>query len=100
MDVHSSKLTWKWRGALNKITVLYIGPFMSFHVNLLPVVLPSLVWGWRTVMFQKMVESTGAPKDYLNMWILQNMISGIPLCWNQTVRSFCVYLTMPYYTIS
>ena len=32
--LHSSKLTWKWRGALNKITILYIGPFMSFHVNL------------------------------------------------------------------
>ena len=33
-DVHSSKLTWTWRGVLNKIAVLYTGPFMSFHVDL------------------------------------------------------------------
>ena len=32
--LHSSKLTWKWRGALNEITILYIGPFVSFHVDL------------------------------------------------------------------
>ena len=32
--LHSSKLTWKWRGAPYKTTILYIGPSMSFHVNL------------------------------------------------------------------
>ena len=30
----SPKLTWKWRGAPYKTTIPYIGPFMSFHVNL------------------------------------------------------------------
>ena len=30
--LRSSKLTWKWRGASEKTTILYIGPFMSFHV--------------------------------------------------------------------
>ena len=28
-QVHSSKLTWKWRGALYKTTILYIGPSMD-----------------------------------------------------------------------
>ena len=32
--LHSSKLTWKWRGAPYKTTILYIGPLISFHVNL------------------------------------------------------------------
>ena len=32
--VHSSKLTWKWRGSLQKTTILYVGPSVSFHVNL------------------------------------------------------------------
>ena len=32
--LHSPKLTWKWRGAPYKTTILYIGPSMSFHVNL------------------------------------------------------------------
>ena len=32
--LHSCKLTWKWRGAPNKTTILYIGPSISFHVNL------------------------------------------------------------------
>ena len=32
--VHSSKLTWKWRRAPYKTSILYIGPSMSFHVNL------------------------------------------------------------------
>ena len=32
--IHSSKLTWKWRGAHYKATVPYIGPSMSFHVDL------------------------------------------------------------------
>ena len=27
------KLTWKWRGALYKTTILHIGPSMSFDVN-------------------------------------------------------------------
>ena len=34
LGLHSSKLTWKWRGALNETTILYIGPFMSFQVKL------------------------------------------------------------------
>ena len=33
-QVHSPKLTWKWRGALSKTTILCIGPFICFHVNL------------------------------------------------------------------
>ena len=33
-EVHSSKLTWKLRGAPIKTTVLYKGLSMSFHVNL------------------------------------------------------------------
>ena len=33
-ELHSSKLTWKWRGTLNMITSLYMGPSMSFYVNL------------------------------------------------------------------
>ena len=32
--IHSSKLTWKWRGASYKTTILDIGPLISFHVNL------------------------------------------------------------------
>ena len=28
------ELTWNWRGAHYKTTILYIGPCMSFHVNL------------------------------------------------------------------
>ena len=32
--VHSSKLTWKWRAAPYKTTILYIGPLISFHFNL------------------------------------------------------------------
>ena len=32
-NIHSSKLTWKWRGAYYETTILYIGPSMSFHVN-------------------------------------------------------------------
>ena len=32
--IHSSKLTWKCRGAPLKTTMLYIGPSMSFNVNL------------------------------------------------------------------
>ena len=32
--LHSSKLTWKWRWALLRTTILYIGPFISFHINL------------------------------------------------------------------
>ena len=32
--IHSSNFTWKWRGALYKTTILYIGPSISFHVNL------------------------------------------------------------------
>ena len=32
--LHSSKLTWKLRGAPFKTTVLYKGLSMSFHVNL------------------------------------------------------------------
>ena len=31
---YSCKLTWTCRGALNKTTILYIGPSVSFHVNL------------------------------------------------------------------
>ena len=30
--IHSSKLTWKWRGAPFKTTMLYIGPSAGFHV--------------------------------------------------------------------
>ena len=33
-NVHSSKSTWKWTGAPKKTTIVYIGPSMSFHVNL------------------------------------------------------------------
>ena len=33
-EILSPKLTWKWRGAHYKTTILYIGPFMSFHVSL------------------------------------------------------------------
>ena len=32
--IHSSKLTWKWREAPYSTNILYIGPFMSFHVHL------------------------------------------------------------------
>ena len=32
--LHSPELTWKWRGAPNKTTILYIGPSISFHFNL------------------------------------------------------------------
>ena len=32
--IHSSKLTWKWRKAPYKTNILYMGPPMSFHVNL------------------------------------------------------------------
>ena len=32
--LHSSKLTWMWRGALFKSAILYTGPSMSFHVYL------------------------------------------------------------------
>ena len=32
--IHSSKLTWKWRGAPYTTTIFYIGPLLSFHVNL------------------------------------------------------------------
>ena len=34
LTVQSSKLSWKWRGALNKIAILYIELSISFHVNL------------------------------------------------------------------
>ena len=33
-SLHSPKLTWKWRRGPYKTTILYIGPSMSFHVNL------------------------------------------------------------------
>ena len=33
-QLQSSKLTWNWRGASDKTTILYIGPSMSFQVNL------------------------------------------------------------------
>ena len=32
--LHSSKLTWKWRGAPFEITIIFIEPSMGFHVNL------------------------------------------------------------------
>ena len=32
-QIHSPKLTWKWRRGPYKTTILYIGPSMSFHVN-------------------------------------------------------------------
>ena len=32
--LRSSKLIWKWRGAPDKTSVLYLGPSMSFHVKL------------------------------------------------------------------
>ena len=32
--LHSPKFTWKWRRGHYKATMLYIGPSMSFHVNL------------------------------------------------------------------
>ena len=32
--LHCSKLTWRWRGAPFKATILYIGPSMGFHVNI------------------------------------------------------------------
>ena len=35
-----TKLTWKWREAHYKTTILYIGPSMSFHVNLGKVMVP------------------------------------------------------------
>ena len=34
IEIPSPKLTWKWRGDPYKTTILYIGPSMSFHVNL------------------------------------------------------------------
>ena len=34
MPLHSSKLPWKWRRAFYKTSILYIGPSISFHVNL------------------------------------------------------------------
>ena len=33
-NIHSSNLSWKWRGAPYKTTILYIEPSMSFRVNL------------------------------------------------------------------
>ena len=32
--LHSSKLTWKWRGGPFKTTTLHTGPSMGFHANL------------------------------------------------------------------
>ena len=32
--IHSSKLTWKWRGAPHQTTIPYAGPSVSFHVSL------------------------------------------------------------------
>ena len=34
-EIHSSKLTWKWRGAPYKTTILYIEPSSSFHFLLI-----------------------------------------------------------------
>ena len=34
IDVDFSKLTWKWRGASDKPTIIYKTPSRSFHVNL------------------------------------------------------------------
>ena len=31
--VHSSKVTWKWRGALLKTTILCLRPATSFQLN-------------------------------------------------------------------
>ena len=33
-NLHSSKLSWKRRGAPYETTILYVGPSMSFHMNL------------------------------------------------------------------
>ena len=33
-ELHASKSPWKWRGALYRTTILYIGLYMSFHVDL------------------------------------------------------------------
>ena len=32
--IHSSKLIWKWRGAHYNTGILYLGPSMSFYLNL------------------------------------------------------------------
>ena len=31
--LHSSKLTWKWRGAALKTSILYVRPSVGFHVD-------------------------------------------------------------------
>ena len=44
---------------------------------------------------------SSAPKNHINIRILQTMTSGIHRYigpWNQNVRSLCLYYLMPYYT--
>ena len=99
-QIHSSKLTWKWRGALNKFTILYIGPFMSFYVNLgegmtLILVSLQLLGGLRPFLTAMSTPNCESPCHLgfgqINIRILQNKISGIPINntgpWNQNMRS-------------
>ena len=70
--VHSSKLTWKWRGAPLKTTILYTGPSMGFHVNLVKgnfLCCLSLLFSFRGWRFEatRMRTQAGNPKNSLEI---------------------------------